>query len=98
MLFTCKQTNKYILKRCSCPTCEWYIKCSKFCDCSIIAAHFGPFSNADIGSMMEITGERVRQIESSAIQKLIKMCSNGEIEPIEFEDPPSLFEESLEYM
>jgi hypothetical protein len=47
---------------------------------------------------MNLTGERVRQIEYSAIQKLSTMHENGEIEPIEFDDPPSLFEESLEYL
>ena len=98
MLFICKKTNRYIVQKCNCPDCEWNIKCNKFCDCSIVAAHFGPFSNVDIGMMMSITGERVRQIESNAIRKLSMKHLKGEIEPIEFDDPPSLFEESLEYM
>lgn len=96
MLFICKRTNEYILKRCSYPMCVWYIKCSKFCDCSIVAAHFGPFSNADIGSMMCITRERVRQIESSAIRKLSVMVEKGILPKIEFDDPPSLFDMELE--
>jgi hypothetical protein len=98
MLFTCRKTNGYILAACRRANCEWFIECDRFCNCTFIAAYFGPFSNADIGLIMNLTGERVRQIEYSAIQKLSTMHENGEIEPIEFDDPPSLFEESLEYL
>jgi hypothetical protein len=82
-LFVCRKTNNYVLSICGDDKCDWFISCEKFCNCTFVAAHFGPFSNAEIGAMMNVTGERIRQIEMRTIEKLKVMKENGLLPKIE---------------
>jgi hypothetical protein len=41
-----------------------------YCNCSFLASEVGTHTLAEIGIMMDVSRERVRQIETIAIQKL----------------------------
>lgn len=71
-LFTCREKETYILDVCENKECAWYINCDCFCNCTFVAAHFGPFSYAEMGRMMNLSGEWVRKIEQGALDKLKK--------------------------
>lgn len=82
-LFTCKQTNRYILFPCRNANCNWYLHSEQFCNCTFIAAYFGPFTLLEVGIMMNLSRERVRQIEENALAKLKRLKEQGVItEPV----------------
>lgn len=85
-LFTCRNTNNYILAICDQKECDWFIDCRKFCNCTFVASHYGPFSNAEVGLMMNLTGERVRQIERKTLLKLKDMKEQGLLPHVEFDN------------
>ena len=66
----CKKTRCPIKEVCSDNKCDWYIKNEKHYNCTWVACNFGPFTLEKIGEMMNITRERVRQIEAKALKKL----------------------------
>ena len=68
----CKKTRCPIKEVCSDNKCDWYIKNEKHYNCTWVACNFGPFTLEKIGEMMNITRERVRQIEAKALKKLEK--------------------------
>lgn len=93
-LFSCKKTNKYILFACEDSSCDWYLNSHQFCNCTFIAAYFGPFTNSEVGAMIGLSGERVRQIEEHAIEKLKRMKERGRIvEPVIEEEPEFILPE-----
>ena len=68
----CKKTRCPIKEVCSDNKCDWYIKNEKHYNCTWVACNFGPFTLEQVGEMMGITRERVRQIEAKALKKLEK--------------------------
>jgi len=55
---------------CRDTACPWFLRRETFLNCTWVACNFGPFTLEEIGSMMGITRERVRQIEVKALKRL----------------------------
>lgn len=69
-IYKCKKTSILIDDICIDTTCEWRMKNEKFFNCTWIAYNYGPFTLDEVGKMMGVTSERIRQIEDKAIKKL----------------------------
>lgn len=59
--------------------CVWWVNAPVYKNCSFLAAQICDHTLAEIGDMMEISRERVRQIEYVAIKKLQANFSLREI-------------------
>lgn len=55
---------------CTKNKCVWWIRSTLYKNCSFLAAEICDHTLAEIGDMMGISRERVRQIEGIAIRKL----------------------------
>ena len=68
--FCCKKTRKMVIDVCEDMTCPWKINAENFLNCTWVACKYGPFTLEEVGNMMGVTRERIRQIENQALKKL----------------------------
>ena len=68
--YKCKKNGGLVTEICRESTCEWTVKNDKYLNCTWVACNHGPFTLEEVGDMMGVTRERIRQIEAKAILKL----------------------------
>ena len=69
-MYKCKKKAILITEPCPDTVCEWWLKNDMFCNCTWVACNYGPFTLEEVGEMMGVTRERIRQIEARTLAKL----------------------------
>ena len=66
----CKKNGLPVTETCHDTTCEWLLNQETYLNCTWVACDHGPFTLEEVGAMMGVTRERIRQIEAKALLKL----------------------------
>jgi DNA-directed RNA polymerase sigma subunit (sigma70/sigma32) len=66
----CVWTDEIITETCEEEECKWWINSCLHCNCTEVAAAEGGLTLEQVGTILGITRERVRQIEKAAMEKL----------------------------
>jgi len=69
-IYKCKKNGRVIDAVCPENTCDWYLKSETHYNCTWVACNYGPFTLEEVGEMMGVTRELIRQIEAKALKKL----------------------------
>lgn len=77
--YSCKKQGGSVTETCRDNTCEWFVKNEIFMNCTWVACDFGPFTLEEVGVMMGVTRERIRQIEAKALKKLQHQKRKGQL-------------------
>ena len=70
--YICQKKGSLIQEIGTDVTCEWRVKSETFLNCTWVACNYGPFTLEEVGEMMGVTRERIRQIEECE-----KISTNG---------------------
>jgi hypothetical protein len=60
-----EKRSHYITEICQDNACPWVLKNESFFNCTWVACNYGPFTLEEVGGMMGVTRERIRQIEAN---------------------------------
>jgi hypothetical protein len=71
---TCFQVHQENNVDCNKEKCNNWINCSRYNNCSIIAAKSGPKTLEEIGEIFNLTRMRICQIEKNVSKKLKETC------------------------
>jgi DNA-directed RNA polymerase sigma subunit (sigma70/sigma32) len=74
---TCFNEHKKTNKQCEKTTCRYWLNCSEYNNCVIVASESGPKTLQEIGNLSGLTRMRICQIEKSALKKVKETLSKS---------------------
>ena len=77
MDFPCSKVKGYNWERCLEKGCKYWIPSAKYGNCELVAMENAPLTLREIAEILEVSPERVRQIEEGALRKLREALTVG---------------------